>query len=176
MIYLDQPNSGGPAQEKAMIQVKTTPAAAWVPVNLKLPMGLQTTMYLSTARTTSDQRATSPTEKKVKVIVIKVIKSNCAMCSSKPTEERTWYFVFLTSKCGHESLNSAGSGSKNEVAIKSRCDGDGESEGAHDQSSHSQVDQDVVERLPELLVLSRYQQCQTVDGSSSADQEEHVES
>lgn len=28
MIYLDQPNSGGPAQEKAMIQVKTTPAAA----------------------------------------------------------------------------------------------------------------------------------------------------
>ena len=58
--YLDQPKSGGAAQARAMIQVKRTPAAAWVPVNLKLPMGLQTTMYLSTARTTRDQRATSP--------------------------------------------------------------------------------------------------------------------
>jgi hypothetical protein len=64
VTYLDHPNSGGPAQAKAMIQVKATPAPAWVLVNLKLPMGLQTTMYLSTARTTRDHRATSPGEEK----------------------------------------------------------------------------------------------------------------
>ena len=81
-----------------------------------------------------------------------------------------------TSKCGHESLHSAGSGSEDEVAVDSRCDSDGESKAAHDESSHSQVDQDVVQRLPEFLVLSRDQQCQTVDGGPSADQEEHVES
>lgn len=81
----------------------------------------------------------------------------------------------LTSKSGHESLESAGSGSKDEVAIDSGGNGDGKSKGAHDQSSHCQVDQDIVERLSELLVLGCYQQCQAVDGSPSADQEEHVE-
>lgn len=81
----------------------------------------------------------------------------------------------LTSKSGHKSLDSAGSGSQYEVAIDSGGDGDGESKGAHDQSSHCQVDQDIVERLSELLVLGCHQQCQAVDGSPSADQEEHVE-
>lgn len=132
-------------------------------------MGLQTTMYRSIARTTSDQRATSPVREKKEKSVFHVC---CAMSSSREFPASS----FLTSECSHEPLDGAESGSEDEVAIHSRCDGDGESEGAHDQSSHSQVDQDVVERLPELLVLSRYQQCQTVDGSSSADQEEHVES
>ena len=81
----------------------------------------------------------------------------------------------MTSKCGHESLNSAGSGSKDEVAVDSRGDGDGESEGAHDQSSNCQVDKDVVERLSELLVLGCHQQCQAVDWSPGADQKKHVE-
>ena len=62
-IYLDQPRRGGVAQAKAMIQVKMTPATAWLPVNLKLPIGLQTTMYLSTARTTRDQRAIWPVDR-----------------------------------------------------------------------------------------------------------------
>ena len=82
----------------------------------------------------------------------------------------------FTSECGHESLNSAGSGPEDEVAVKSRGDGDGESEAAHDESGYGQVDQDVVERLPEFLVLSRDEQRQSVDGGSGADQEKHVES
>lgn len=84
--------------------------------------------------------------------------------------------LLLTSQRRHESLHSAGSGPKNEVAVDSRGNCDGESEGAHDESSHCQVDQDVVERLPQLLVLGRDQQRQAVDGSPGADEEKHVES
>jgi len=58
--YLDQPNSGGAAHAKAMIQEKATPMMAWFSPKRKLLMGLQTTTYLSIARTTSDQRAISP--------------------------------------------------------------------------------------------------------------------
>lgn len=58
--YLDQPRRGGPAQDKAMIQVKLTPMKAWVSLKRKLLMGLQTTTYLSTARITRDHRAISP--------------------------------------------------------------------------------------------------------------------
>lgn len=82
---------------------------------------------------------------------------------------------FLTSKSGHESLNSAGSGTKDEVAVDRGDDGHGESEGAHDQSSYCQIDQNVVERLPELLVLGCHQQCQGVDWSPGAEQEKYVE-
>lgn len=82
----------------------------------------------------------------------------------------------FTSKCGHESLYGTSSRSKNKVAINSRCDGDSESKHAHDQSSHSQVDQNKVERLSELLVLSGHHQCQNIDGGSSTDEEKHVDS
>lgn len=123
-------------------------------------------MYLSIARTTSDQRATSPAGKNLRHV-------NNLHCGKGPPEALKNFY--LTSKCGHESLNSAGSGSENEVAVDSRGDGNGESEGAHDQPSHCQVDQDVVERLPELLVLGCHQQCQAIDRSPGADQEEHVQ-
>lgn len=39
--------------------------------------------------------------------------------------------------CGRESFNSTEGGSKNEVAIKSWCDGDGEPKAAHDDSKHA---------------------------------------
>ena len=84
--------------------------------------------------------------------------------------------LVFTSKRSHESLHGAGFLSQNEVAADGRGEGDGEAEDAHDETSHSQVDQDEVQGLLELLVLERDQQRESVDGGSSADQEEHVDS
>lgn len=42
--HLDQPKSGGAAQEMAMTQVKAMPIMAWLAEKRKLPMGLQMTM------------------------------------------------------------------------------------------------------------------------------------
>lgn len=42
--HLDQPKSGGAAQEMAMTQVKAMPIKAWLAEKRKLPMGLQMTM------------------------------------------------------------------------------------------------------------------------------------
>ena len=84
--------------------------------------------------------------------------------------------LVFTSKRSHESLHGARGRSQDEVAAEGRCDGDGEAEAAHDETSNSQVDQDEVQGLLELLVLERDQQCESVDGGSGADQEEHVDS
>ena len=93
--YLDQPKSSGAAQARAMIQVKLTPAAAWAPVNLKLPMGLQTTMYLSTARTTRDQRAISPAgrekPKEVLYLYCKKVAKNKQMWWWWWSRSSTWW-------------------------------------------------------------------------------------
>ena len=82
----------------------------------------------------------------------------------------------LTSKCSHETLDGTAHRSKDEVAIDSRCNGDGESKHYHDHSSCSQVDQNEVEGLLELLVCRCDVQGQTVDGESKTDQEKHVDS
>lgn len=84
------------------------------------------------------------------------------------------FFVF-TSQCSHESLNVTAHRSQGEIAHHGAIKADCESKRDHDQSSHSQVDQDEVEGLPELLVLGCDQQCQKVDREAGADQEEHVE-
>ena len=83
---------------------------------------------------------------------------------------------YHTSQSSHESLNGTTHWSENKVAVDSSDECDGESKADHDQTGHGQVDQDEVERLPELLVLSGDHQSEEVDGEASADQEEHVES
>lgn len=83
--------------------------------------------------------------------------------------------LVFTSNGRHESFNSTGHGSQGEIAHHRCIKGDCESKDNHDQPSNSQVDQDEVEWLPELLVLRRDQQCQKVDWEASADQEKHPE-
>lgn len=84
--------------------------------------------------------------------------------------------AWFTSKCRHESLNTTAQRSHGKIAHDGSVKCDREPKADHDQSSHSQVHQDKVERLPQFLVLSCDQQGQTIDGESSADQEKHVES
>ena len=82
---------------------------------------------------------------------------------------------YLTSQSCHEALNGTAHWPKDEIAVDGSVEGNCKSKADHDHTSHSQVDKDEVERLPELLVLSSYHQCQAIDGEAKADEEEHVD-
>lgn len=81
----------------------------------------------------------------------------------------------FTSDCRKESLHRTAYGSHREIPHHTRVNGNGESKADHDQSGHSQVHQDEVERLTELLVLSCDHERQSVDGEAGDEQEKHVE-
>lgn len=85
------------------------------------------------------------------------------------------YLSSLTYKSGHESFDGAGSRPEIKVAVDRWTKGDGEPKDDHDQPSQSQVHQDVVKRLAELLVLRCDQQCESIDGETEDDQKEHVD-
>lgn len=80
----------------------------------------------------------------------------------------------LTSQRGEEAFHGAAHGAEDEVAVPGGVEGDSEAEAGHEQICHRQVHQDVVERLPQLLVLEGDQQGEEVDGQPRGDEEEDV--
>lgn len=60
--------------------------------------------------------------------------------------------------------------------MQSRVQGDREAPRAHEQVGHGQVQQDVVERRPQLFVFDGDIEGEEVDGEGGADEEQHVRS
>lgn len=80
----------------------------------------------------------------------------------------------ITSQRGEEALNGTADRPEDEVTVPGSVEGDGKAKTGHEEVGHRQVDQDVVERLPELLVFEGDQEGEEVDGQTGGDEEEDV--
>lgn len=80
----------------------------------------------------------------------------------------------LTTKRYHKTFNLACEWTKDEIFASK---GEGGGEGAHtghNEVRHCQIQQDIVEVGPELLVLSSAGNCKHIDGSAHSKYKKHV--
>lgn len=80
----------------------------------------------------------------------------------------------LTAVGSAEALNDVAGEAKDEVAVHGGVECGGEAAERRDEISHIQVEQDLVEGRPLLLVLDGDLECEEVDGKAGDDEEEHV--
>lgn len=80
----------------------------------------------------------------------------------------------LTSQGRKESFDVAAGDPQRKVSMQGCVEGDREAPYHHEEVGHRQVQQDVVQRGPQLLVFDRDVKGEEVDGEGGDDEEEHV--
>lgn len=91
-----------------------------------------------------------------------------------PSLTPTSHSAAITSQRGEEAFHGTANGTEDKISIPGCVESDGEAKAGHEEVGHRQVDQDVVERLPELLVFEGDQEGEEVDGQTGGDEEEDV--